>query len=443
MITAKLYYRIAEKEGVKILKHLKRIQFWSYEKVRDYQFDKLKRLLEHASLNVPYYRKLFEDMRATPKDIRAFEDFNKLPVLTKEIIRENFEDLIAKNIPRNQLIPNATGGSTGEPLHFYQDRQYEAWADAARIRGWYNIAGGEFGDSCGVLWGAMNEVKEDYSVVERIQTFLKSGSIVLNAFNLSKERKLNFLKWCQVLRPKLLRGYVTALKDFALFLDEEKLKFPDIRGVILCAETVDEETQAYIEKVFRAPSYNTYGGRELSLIAMECLHKNGLHEVSENNYVEFERIDLANYENAGNLVITNLNNYGMPFIRYRIGDIGVPGEKKTCGCGRGLPLIKKVIGRTTEIFVFHDGTRIAGEMFIHLMKEFPIKEYQFVQVSDSRVVLRLKKSDDVGNSVKERIINTYKKYLPDQVKLDFSEVDGFEKTATGKFKFVYRELGDI
>ena len=440
MITSKLYYRIAEREAIKALGHLKETQFWHYEKIREYQLKKLKRLLEHAYLHTPYYNRMFKEMRATPDDIGTFDNFKKLPVLTKDIIRVNFDNLVATNIPREELIPNATGGSTGEPLHFYQDRNYEVWAGGARIRGWYNIAGCDIGDSCGVLWGNMHEVKEDFSIIERLISFFKYGEIPLNAFNLSEERKLTFLKWCQALKPKLLRGYVTAIKDLAMFIDEEKLSFPTLKGIILCAETVDDSSQEYIESVFGAPSYNTYGGRELSLIAMECFHKNGLHEVSENNYVEFERIALANYENAGNLIITNLNNYGMPFIRYQIGDIGVPGENRSCECGRGLPLIKKIIGRTTEIFVFNDGTRIAGEMFIHLMKEFPIKEYQFVQVSDSRVVLRLKKSDNVGAGVKEKITETYKKYLPDRVRLDFEEVEGFTKTITGKFRFVYRDL---
>jgi phenylacetate-CoA ligase len=233
---------------------------------------------------------------------------------------------------------------------------------------------------------------------------------------------------------------VTAINDLAMFLDENNLLFPKLKGVILCAETVDEKTQAYIEKIFEAPSYNTYGGRELSLIGMECSQKNGLHEVSENNYVEFEEINLEGYENAGELVITNLNNYGMPFIRYKIGDIGIPGSIDLCKCGRGLPLIKKVIGRTTEIFIFPDGTRIAGEMFIHLMKDLPLKEYQFIQVSDSRIVLRVKKSDKVSDDLRKRIIETYRKYLPENVALDFEEVNGFEKTATGKLKFVYRQI---
>ncbi|MFX0199558.1 MAG: hypothetical protein ACFFCW_25840, partial [Candidatus Hodarchaeota archaeon] len=227
-----------------------------------------------------------------------------------------------------------------------------------------------------------------------------------------------------------------------LFLDNERLRFPTLQGVILCAETVDNDSQSYIERIFNTPSYNTYGSREVGLIAMECSHKNGLHEVSENNYVEFEPIKLSGHNNVCKLIVTNLNNYAMPFIRYEIGDIGIPSPIEACGCGRGLPLIANIIGRTTEIFVFHDGTRIAGEMFIHLMKDFPVKEYQFVQVSNSRVILRLKDHETIDNDIKENIMATYKRYLPEGVNLDFEYVDGFNKTSTGKFKFVFTDIAE-
>jgi phenylacetate-CoA ligase len=440
MITARLYHRITGRDYAQVLDHLGKVQFWPYDNIREYQFNKLKRLLGHAYLHVPYYQRLFKSVGVTPTDIRNFDDFKALPILTKHIIRENINSLTATNMSKEELIPNATGGSTGEPLHFYKDRQYEVWADAARIRGWYQIAGCEMGDNCALLWGDMKEIKEDFSAFERLYRFCKYGEIPLNAFNLSEERKLAFLKWCQLLKPKLLRGYVTAINDLAIFLDERKLTFPELKGVILCAETVDEGTQSYIERVFHSPSYNSYGGRELSLIGMECSQKNGLHEVSENNYVEFEEINLEGYDNAGELVITNLNNYGMPFIRYKIGDIGIPGLVDSCKCGRGLPLIKRIIGRTTEMFIFGDGTRIAGEMFIHLMKDLPLKEYQFIQASDSTIVLRVKKSDNVRGDLRKRIQQTYQKYLPKNVTIGFEEVDGFEKTATGKLKFVYRQI---
>jgi len=436
MITARLYQRIAHRDISFLLKFLRETQFWRRERIREYQFSKLKRLLDHACLHVPYYQKLFAQIGATTKDIKNFEDFKKIPILTKDTIRQNFNSLIATNISKQELIANSTGGSTGKPLHFFQDRQYELWADAARIRGWYNLAGCEYGDTCAVLWGAMHEVKEDFSFCERLRDILKYGEVWLNAFNLSDERKLEFLKYCRLIRPKLLRGYFTGIKDMAIFLGEHKLSFPKVNGVILGAETVDDHSKSYIESIFRAPSYNTYGGRELSLIAMECPQKDGLHEVSENNYVEFEEIHLAGYNNAGNLIITNLNNYAMPFIRYRVGDIGIPSSVESCGCGRGLPLIHKVIGRTTEVFGFYDGTRIAGEMFIHLMKDFQLKEYQFVQVSDWKVILRYKKADGVSWELKKRIKDRYRAYLPERVELSFEEVGGFEKTGTGKFRFV-------
>lgn len=440
MLSAKYRHLISKKKTNQLLRHIKETQYWSLNEIRKYQFKKLKELIEHAYLNVPYYKQVFRNIAARPEDIKSFEDFQHFPVLTKDIIKKNFKDMIAGNVIKTDLIANATGGSTGEPLSFYQDLNYKYWADAARIRGWYNIADCEYGDTCAVIWGAMHEIKEDFSSFERARDLLKTGEIWLNAFNLSEKRKRKFFKLCKIIKPKLLRGYTTAIKDFAMYLEENRLTFPKIRGVILCAETVNDDLQKYVERVFDAPSYNTYGGRELSLIGMQCKCKNGLHEVSENNYVEYEPIKLSQYENAGNLIITNLNNYAMPFLRYRIGDIGVPSPETSCDCGRGLPLISKIIGRTTEVFSFKDGSKIAGEMFIHLMKDFPLNEYQFVQKSETEIILKHKKQDKVDRALKDRICEMYSKYLPDNVNLNFDEVENFEKTITGKFKFVMRDF---
>lgn len=418
---------------------MQKSQYWSPKTIKKYQFGKIKEILVHAYRNVPYYRKLFNDLRIEPVDIRTFDDFANLPILTKDIIKSNHQLLQAQNFSPDQFIANSTGGSTGEPLHFFQDRTYELWANAARYRGWYNIAECEVGDTCAVLWGAMHEVKEDFSQWERLRDYVLHGEVWLNAFNLSDERKEYFLKLCTLTKPKLLRGYVTAVDDFAHFLESTGKNIRGLQGVILCAETVDEHTQKYIEQVFGVPAFNTYGGRELSLIAMECSKHNGLHEISENNYVEFEDIDLTGYDNAGNLIITNLNNYAMPFIRYRIGDIGVKTSTTSCGCGRGLPLIKTIIGRSTEVLTFCGGVKIAGEMFIHLMKDFPFREYQFVQTSEESVTLRVHRNDSLDENLKEKLRLTYAKFLPDQVVLNIKQVDNFTKTPTGKFRFVLRK----
>ncbi|MCD6564452.1 MAG: phenylacetate--CoA ligase family protein [Bacteroidales bacterium] len=438
MFTAKILMRIRQRNVAQLLNFLNKSQYWKYEQIREYQFKKLKSLLKYSYQNVPYYKKLFDEIGAKPQDIRKFKDFEAFPILTKEKINKNIQDMISSAVSNEDLIPNSTGGSTGEPLHFYQDIQYNNWADAARIRGWYHMAGCKAGVNCAVLWGAMKDIKQNYSFWERLKIFIEQGEIPLNAFNLSEEKKYEFLKWCKILRPKLLRGYFTAIKDFVIFLDKNNFNLKGLKGVVLCAETVDEKSRHHIEKVLKAPSYNMYGGRELSIVAMECLHQKGLHEVSENNYVEFKKNQLKGIENAGNLIITNLNNYAMPFIRYEIGDIGVE-SKESCECGRGLPLIKKIIGRTTEVFDFYDGTRIAGEMFIHLMKDFPVQEYQFIQVDNKTILLRLKRSNNIDEYLKEKIRLTYKDYLPENVQLNFEEVDSIEKTATGKFRFVLKQ----
>jgi phenylacetate-CoA ligase len=442
MLTSRWYRKIREWDTYRLLRHLRISQYWPTEKIRQYQWERISKLLQHAYAHVPYYRRIFQTSGVTPLDFKSFDDFQQLPVLSKTDIRENFDDLVARNVPPSELIPDATGGSTGEPLHYYHDRQYQQWADAAIMRGWYEFAGCSPGDCCAVLWGAERDVSSDFSTWERFKDLCRYGEIRLNSFNLSDDRKKAFLRWCRWFRPRLLRGYVTAIKELAVYLDENRLLFPKLDGVILCAETVDDDSQAYIERVFRAISYNTYGSREVSLIAMECSMKNGLHEVSENNYVEFEPIDLPGYTSAGNLLITNLNNYVMPFIRYRIGDIGVCSTQETCLCKRGLPLIAHVIGRTTDIFQFYDGTRIAGEMFIHLMKDFPVRKYQFVQVTDRRVVLRLNQSDANNVELLEHIRNTYQPYLPAGVALDCEAVESFETTPTGKFHFVFRQFAN-
>jgi phenylacetate-CoA ligase len=440
MLLSKIYHKISSRNIRNELFFLETSQFWPLEKIREYQLRKIKRLLIHCYDYVPYYRNLLNEIGAVPDDIKTFSDFSKIPVLTKKLIKQNFDRLISANKSQHNLIPNATGGSTGEPLHFFQDKNYEAWANAARIRGIYNFPGFRYGDNTAILWGAMNEVKEDFSLIERAKSFLKDGEIYLNAFNMSENRMRSFLKLCRLTRPIIVRGYVTALNEFAKFLDQTGEWFPRVKAVVFGAETADESTRNLAERIFKAPSFNTYGGRELSLIASECRAHNGLHEISENNYVEFEKINIRGYENAGNLIITNLNNHAMPFIRYKIGDIGIPSKLTTCSCGRGLPLIDKVIGRDTEVFNFYDGTKIAGEMFIHLMKDFPVNEYQFVQKSESCVMMRLKKGDNISTRLMSQIKETYSKYLPENVVIKFEELDKFEKTQTGKFRFVIRDF---
>jgi len=438
MLTSRIYQGVLMRNARNDLRRILETQYWSEDRIREEQLRKIRELLHHAYHHVPYYTELFKNIGAHPEDIRSLELYSKLPVLTKAIIRENSGNLAANNAKAEDRIANATGGSTGEPLQFLQDRRYLNAADAARLWGWHHVTGCKIGDLSAILWGAVRDIKSDFALSERLRDFLTLGEMPLNAFNLSEDRMHNFLKWCKAFRPRILRGYVSAVREFASYLERNNIRLKGLRAVILCAEAVDPTTQSYIERVYGVQSFNSYGGRELSLTAIQCAASSELHEVSLNNYVEFADPPDPTSTRAKMLIVTNLNNYTMPFIRYEIGDLGMPGTPGPCSCGRGLPRIKSVVGRTTEILSFGEGTRIAGEMFIHMMKELSLGEYQFVQKASNLLVLRTIKA--ISDEQKNAICKLYSPLLPSGVTMDFQQVSAFPKTPTGKFRFVYCEL---
>ena len=443
MITSRVYRRIALRRGNidKIYYNYQSSQYLRKGQININQRKSLIKLITHANDNVPYYTKLFRKIGFHPSSITTLNDLEKIPVLTKDTIKENFDLLIARNVDRDTLVANATGGSTGTPLQLLQDQNFRIHAEAARIRGWMFVDGYQLGDTYALLWGADRDIQSNFSIRERLSTYLKYGEIPMNAFNLSEERKIEFIRWCRILRPKILRAYVSSAKDLAEFLEDRGIFFPSLVGVVLGAETVDPNTRAYIEKVFRTKVYSSYGCRELGLLAMEC-SEGKLHLISENHYFEFLPLTGRVAEGMSEIVITNLRNYAMPLIRYQIGDIAVKGEDIECECGRGLPTIKRVVGRTTEVFHFPDGTAIAGEMFIHLMKDFPVSMYQFVQTGPAKVVLQIQTINNLKSVVKKAILAKYKQYLPETVSIEIVEKEEIPKTETGKFRFVRVDFRD-
>lgn len=442
MITSKIYRSLSNKKaGIsQLLQKYYSSQYQSRGEIEVLQWKKLISLLMYSFENIPYYKKVFNECGLHPKLIKKPSDLKKIPILTKDIIRANFDDLISVKADRNSLIKNSTGGSSGTPLQLYQDQNFRIHTNAARIRGWQFVKGYNLGDTYALLWGADRDIKSNYSLGERLSVYFKYGEIPMNAFNLSKERKLEFIRWCNVLRPQILRAYVTAVKDLAKFLEETGCSFPPLKGVVFGAETVDAHTKKYIEKIFNTKGYISYGCRELGLLAMEC-SEGCLHQIAENHYFEFVPLKKDISNEMSELIITNLHNYAMPFIRYQIGDIGVKGKDTPCKCGRGLPTIERIIGRTTEVFYFSDGSAIPGEMFIHIMKDFPVARYQFAQTASDRVVLRIQKNKDINHELKQKILRKYKEYLPEVVSMEIVEKDTIEKTITGKFRFVKVEMG--
>ncbi len=435
-----LSYRRRKSNIPRLLKFLENSQYWEAKKLQEYQLKHIKKLLLHAYQNVPYYTELFDKNKIAVDNFKSFEDFKQIPFLTKKDIKERFTDLIARNHLNNECIVNYTGGSTGIPTKFYQDKSFIEWSAGVRIRGWLQVPGYNFYSSRAIIWGAERDIRSDYSLRERLYDFVVRGAVRLNCFNLSPQRIKAFLKWYNLLTPSLIIGYVSGIERFCDFVKRNNAKIHVPGAVVLCAEGATEAQRNYIESVLDAPTYNMYGGREVGLIAMECEHHRGLHTVAENNFVELSPINLSGYKNAGDLIVTNLNNYIFPFIRYKIGDIGVASPSSDCPCGRGLPLVDKIIGRSADNFVFKDGLIIAGEMFIHLMKEYNVDKYQFIQESIGLIKLKIVPNKHFRKDDIVKIKDRFSKHLPKYVELSIELIDNIPKTKTGKLRFVISRL---
>ena len=375
------YYGLRSRSYSRRLDFMERSQWWSPERVREFQWRELRLLLKHVFCSVPYYQKKYASAGIELGDIKTREDFAKLPPLSREEINSHRTELCSQR--HLELIPHATGGSSGVPTRFFITLDSYDWRCAASARA-YSWSGYRTGERALYLWGApvgkvsrfKNAKLDAYRRLRReliVPTFVQTPELWQSTF----EEALRF-------RPRFVVGYVSSLQQFAQFLMERQLSLTGVEAVLAAAEPVHNATRDLVAQAFGAPLFDTYGSREFMSIAAECGHHDGLHIHADNLLVETEK-DSSNL--ASELLITDLHNYGMPFIRYRIGDLGSLSDS-ACACGRGLPLIRRIEGRILEVLRTPDGRTIPGEFFPHLLKEIgEVREFQVQQSSLEDIVL--------------------------------------------------------
>jgi phenylacetate-CoA ligase len=403
-------------------------QYWPLEKIRAYQWEKLQPLIRHCYAEVPYYGALFRQLGMVPEDITSLDDFSRLPVLTKADIQGSFELLITAGADCSQRELNSTGGSTGVPLNFYQDECYLEWADAARLRAWRYMPGARESDVEAVLWGAVRDIGAGFSLKRFLYSLLREGTLLLNTFDLDAAMLRTYLRYYNLIRPALIRGYASSLYYVACFVEQHGLSVHKPQAIVSSTEVLHPRMREVIERVFSCKVFDSYGCRELSQVATECDAHNGLHVVWENQLVELDGNDL---------IVTNLNNFLMPLIRYKVGDLASHLECAPCACGRCSPRIASLMGRDNDNVELPNGKVINGEFFEFLFFGMPsVIQYQVVyhrQAARLRIKLHLRdQSVDVGAVVGETM----------REKFGFCDVDleygnAFDKTPTGKLRFVY------
>jgi phenylacetate-CoA ligase len=216
---------------------------------------------------------------------------------------------------------------------------------------------------------------------------------------------------------------------------------PELRAIIVSAETLHEEWRLAIQETFGVPVYNRYAGRDTHIVAQECNLQKGLHLASEYIYVEVIKEGYpARPGETGEIVITRLDNLAMPFIRYRTGDLGVMSDR-VCSCGRGLPLIERVDGRLLDVIKTKNGGVVTGIVFAHLMKDFEeIKIFQLHQMTEDHLVLKLVTDPPGYLSDPEKIERVIKTYIGDTVRIDYEFCDEIPLTPSGKRRMTISHL---
>lgn len=370
---------------MKYIKELAHSQWFSSNQLKELQLEKLRRLLRHVRQQVPYYRKLLEGMCLD--DSFGFEEFKQIPILTKKDVQENSASLQAEDVEGKE---NHTGGSTGEPLTFYQCENYWHHNFADKIRT-YQMCGYEVGDKAAFLWGSDYDSRAHKGFLHRLWDRVAMNLIWINVFDVDEEGLYQHALELAKFKPKIIVGYASSLLMFANLVRERGITGIEPVGTQSSAEILTPEMRAVIEATFECKVFDRYGCREVGNIAHECSEHNGLHILAENNYVEFLDGGGAPVEagEPGRIIVTNLNNYVMPFIRYEVGDIGVPSSEE-CPCGRGLPLMEVVKGRTSDVIQSPGGRLLHGEFFTHLFYGIKgVSRFQVVQESLEDLTVRV------------------------------------------------------
>ena len=330
--------------------------------------------------------------------------------------------------------------ATGEPLRFIQDISYAKWRRAT-LYYYYNwiLNIDEPVIKKVILWGSIRDLRRNRSLKTKFLNWL-SNTIFLNCFRMTERDIKRYIKIINSYKPDLIRGYAGALYELCRYAERKHIRLHRPKVVIAAAETLYNEMREAIEGRFQTKVYNFYGSRELGPIAGEC-SEGLMHIFSFNNYVEIlDRNNMRVDEEGakGKIIVTNLHNYSMPFIRYEIGDIATVGPKK-CKCGNLLPTLLHVDGRIIEHFVREDGTFVPGEFFIHVIgvvhnKGF-IRKFKVIQEDFKKIRILVIPEKKINNHIKENIENEIKMVMGQDVQIIWELVDDIPKTSEGKFLY--------
>ncbi len=417
------------------LREFERNQYLHPDELRALQMRRLRQQLIAAFRYVPFYRHSMTQAGLTPLDIQTHDDLHLLPVLTKRAMQDHQDLLVSSDIAADQRISNQTGGSTGSPLRFYVDRvRFDSrMASTERHNAW---AGLRPGDWYAHLWGSRFDVGDHPDPNPTWRQKLLYRNLTLHTAAVSDESMMEYVTVLRRYRPRHMLAYAQSAVLFAEFCRKNNIEDISFESMIVSAEMLLPGKRQVLEETFGGKVFNRYGCREVSVIASECEYHSGLHINADALLVEVDPAPNLP-PGMGRVLVTDLLNRSMPLIRYEIGDLANLDSDMHCPCGRSLPLIGNIQGRTSDFLRLPNGRMIAGPSLALLAADMrDVRQVQFIQSEAAHITLMVVAGSGYSKLTELELRRRMHPYLEDVCSLTIVTTDSIPSEPSGKYRFV-------
>jgi len=422
----------------KNLLFLSKSEKWSRDEILYYQSKRLKNILRHAYENTLFYKDRFDNLGLKPDDIRSLEDYKQIPSVTRNDLNNYLDKMIALNISEKDRYFSTTGGSTGIATRFAIDNKCLDIKKASEYR--FNIwTGWNPGEKILAYWPALTDFDDNANQQVTLRNLLYSRHLKLFSGRLNKKILSEHLEAYIRFKPSLIRAFPSALQKFAEYIKSEGNNLLQPKAIICVGEPLLESQRILFKNVFGCDVYNCYVSRECGNIACECPAHEGLHIAEEMIYLEIEN---QGEDGFGKILLTDLWNMGMPFIRYEIQDAArfVKGD---CSCGKKHRRIGVDAARLSDFLISPvDGSYVSGSTLIHyLLAEGPqVGRVKLVQDANDHITILMTGDEKSNRKSVDHIKTRLNTVFKGKMKLHFKYVDNIPLLKSGKYSFVERKF---